>query len=65
MCVCVCVCVKVDDLNTYNGFTGNISFFILLTTTLVWKISVNKERNITSKPVVSVSFIHFPNISII
>ena len=42
---------KVIKSNTYHGFTGNISFFIHRT---------NKERNITTKPVVSVWFIHFP-----
>ena len=34
---------KVDKSKTYNGFRGNISFF-----------SVNKEQNITTKPVLSV-----------
>ena len=60
-CVCVCVCIyiyiymikisgKLDKSNTYNGFSDNISFFINRKTS-----SVNKERNITTKPVVSVN----------
>ena len=37
---------------TYNGFIRNISFFI-------HRKFLNKERNITSKPVISVWFVHF------
>ena len=40
---------KVNKSSTYNGFSHNISFFIQ------GKIfsDLNKERNITNKPVVS------------
>ena len=66
LCVCMCVCVemvdlgeseemikisgKVDKSNTYNGFSSNISF---------WRsFSLYNERNITTKPVVSVWLIY-------
>ena len=39
---------KVDKLTTYHGFRDIISFFSCGRTTL------NKERNITTKPVISV-----------
>ena len=38
---------KVEKLNTFNGFSGNISFFIYKSP------SVNKEQNITTKFIVS------------
>ena len=38
---------KEDKSNTYNSFSSNISFFLV------------KERNITTKPVVSFRFIPF------
>ena len=47
---------KVNKSNTYNGFRCNISFFIQE----IWRSSsLAKERNITTKPVVSVWFIYF------
>ena len=39
----------VDKSNTWNGFSNYISFFITGRSS-----SLNKERNITTKPVVSV-----------
>ena len=45
-----------DESNTYNWFSGYISFFIHRRSS---SDSENKERNIISKPVVSVWVIHF------
>ena len=45
---------KVDKFNTDNEFSGNISFFIHRTTSDPSSSSLNKERNITTKPVVNV-----------
>ena len=42
---------KVDRSNTYNGFRCNISFFIYGRTS---SDSVNEERNIATKLVVSI-----------
>ena len=39
---------KVDKSNTFNGFSGDSSFFIHRS------YSVNKEGNITTKPIESV-----------
>ena len=49
---------KVDKSDTYNGFSGDISFFIR------WTLSTEKVLRIkneifSSKTVVSVWFIHF------
>ena len=66
---------KVVKSNTYNGFSSNVSFFFFFFKEellqikifseffyikfLVLNSSLNKERNITTKPIVSVWFIHF------
>ena len=47
---------KVGKLNIYNEFSGNILFFIHK---IRLSSSVNKEWNITTKPVESFWFIHF------
>ena len=41
---------KMDKADTYNRFNANISFFIHRTSS----DSVNKERNITTEPILSV-----------
>ena len=46
----VAISGKVDKSNTYNGVSRNISFFI----------QGRKERNITTKLVVSIWLINFP-----
>ena len=50
----------ISKSNAYNGFSSDISFIIQGRNSWVWRSSsVNKERNITIKTVVSVWFIHF------
>ena len=48
------ISVNVVNLNTYNRFSANISFFINRRTLLDSIKTVNKEQNISTQPVVSV-----------
>ena len=53
---------KVDKYKNYNGLSYNISFFIqrISSSDSFWRYPfLNQERNITTKPIVSVWFIHF------
>ena len=58
-CIWIWIRGNVDKSNSYKEFRSNISFFIYR---IRWR-SINKERNITTKLVVSVKFIHFSTYS--